>query len=470
MGQIKINKGIDLPIKGSPIQEISEAPSVHRVALVADDYQFMKPKFAVKVGDEVKRGQALFEDRKNPGVIFTAPGAGKISAINRGAQRRLVSVVIDLNEREQAGKTDDSDYQEFTTYSKDAVNFDAEKLRALLIESGLWTVLRQRPFNKVPDADGQCAALFVTVTDSNPLAPSVKVVLSEGDKLDDFKVGLKALSKLTSGKTFVCQGEELGLESAVEEAKAQLETFTGVHPAGLVGTHIHYLHPVTRERVVWHVGYQDVISVGRFLKTGKIDVERVISVAGPATLEGKAGLLRTRIGADIAPLVTNKLCDAEYRVVEGSVFYGRTVSNNWDEDGYLGRYRQQISCVREDRERVFFGWLAPGGEKFSVSRAFFSHLMAGQYGSKRLFNFTTTTHGSHRAMVPIGQFERVMPLDMMPTFLLRALLKDDLERAEALGCLELDEEDLSLCTFVSPGKEDYGPALRRTLTTIWKEG
>jgi Na+-transporting NADH:ubiquinone oxidoreductase subunit A len=168
--------------------------------------------------------------------------------------------------------------------------------------------------------------------------------------------------------------------------------------------------------------------------------------------------------------VADKVAMADSRLINGSVFYGRTMNSDLNTQGFLGRYRHQVTAILEGRERVFLGWLQPGGEKFSVTRAFFSSLMSGQYGGKRLFNFTTTTHGSHRAMVPIGVFEQVMPLDIMPTFLLRALIKDDLERAQALGCLELDEEDLALCTFVSPGKEDYGPALRRNLTTIWKEG
>jgi Na+-transporting NADH:ubiquinone oxidoreductase subunit A len=226
------------------------------------------------------------------------------------------------------------------------------------------------------------------------------------------------------------------------------------------------LYPVSRKRSAWHLGYQDVVSIGRLFQSGKIDVERVISVAGPGVLNPV--LLQTRQGAEVAPLLAKNTTGSETRWIDGSVFYGRVL--NTQGEGYLGRYRQQITILLEGRERVFFGWLQPGGEKFSVSRAFFSSLMSGEYGARRLFNFTTTTHGSHRAMVPIGMFEKVMPLDMMPTFLLRALVKDDLERAEALGCLELDEEDLSLCTFVSPGKEDYGPALRRTLTTIWKEG
>ena len=468
MGRVHvINKGLNLPIKGQPEQVILEGASVERVAVIADDFAFMKAKMLVAEGDTVRRGQRLFEDRKNPGVFFTSPGAGQVVAINRGERRALVSVVIELSQSETTGSPKDDELQSFESYKKGgAAKQDAESVRALLIESGLWTTLRARPMSQVPAVDSQCGALFVTAIDTNPLAADVDTVL-EG-KLDDFKEGLSALSKLTEGKLFVCQGEKSDFSAQVEGIdNAHLETFGGQHPAGLVGTHIHTLYPVNRKRVAWHIGYQDVITVGRLFSTGKLDVERVISIGGPASLQPK--LIKTRSGAEVSPLVQGTLAIAETRLVDGSVFYGRAM-NNLETEGFLGRYRNQITAILEGREREFLGWLKPGGEKFSITRAFFSPMMSGQFGGGKFFNFNTSTNGSHRAMVPIGLFEQVMPLDIMPTFLLRALIKDDLERAEALGCLELDEEDLSLCTFVSPGKEDYGPALRRVLTTIWKEG
>ena len=469
MGRLHvIKKGLNLPIKGQPQQVVVDGNPVNRVAVIADDFPFMKAKLLVSEGDEVCRGQRLFEDRKNTGVYFTAPGAGKVVAINRGERRALVSVVIELNDNERTGKTQESDFQTFESYKTggaDAQN--AESVRALLLESGLWTALRARPLSQIPAVDSDCAALFVTAIDTNPLAVDVNVAL-EG-KLEDFQEGLKVLSKLTEGTMFVCQGDASDFSAQVDGiANAQLETFSGDHPAGLVGTHIHTLFPVNRNRIAWHIGYQDVVAVGRLFKTGQVDVERVISFSGPAAL--KPAVIRTRLGAEVAPLIEGRTTLAETRLVDGSVFYGRTMSKQADTEGFLGRYRVQVTAILEGREREFLGWLKPGGEKYSVTRAFFSPMMSGQFGGGKFFNFNTSTNGSHRAMVPIGLFEKVMPLDIMPTFLLRALLKDDLERAEALGCLELDEEDLALCTFVSPGKEDYGPALRRVLTTIWKEG
>jgi Na+-transporting NADH:ubiquinone oxidoreductase subunit A len=469
MGRIHmIRKGLNLPIKGQPNQQVVDARVAERVAVIADDFPFMKAKMLVNEGDNVSRGQKLFEDRKNPGVVFTSPGSGQVVAVNRGERRALVSVVIDLNDNEKSDDLQDEDYQAFESYKAGGASAQsAESVRALLIESGLWTTLRARPMSQVPGIESDCNALFVTAIDTNPLAVDVNLALK--GKLDDFREGLRAIALLTEGTMFVCQGASSDFSAQVEGiANAQLETFAGDHPAGLVGTHIHTLFPVSRTRTAWHIGYQDVVAIGRLFNTGRLDVERVISFAGPAAL--KPAILRTRVGAEVAPLIEDRTAMAETRLIDGSVFYGRSMTDNLSTQGFLGRYRVQVTAILEGREREFLGWLKPGGDKFSVTRAFFSPMMSGQFGGGKLFNFNTSKNGSHRAMVPIGLFEKVMPLDMMPTFLLRALLKDDLERAEALGCLELDEEDLALCTFVSPGKEDYGPALRRVLTTIWKEG
>jgi len=213
---------------------------------------------------------------------------------------------------------------------------------------------------------------------------------------------------------------------------------------------------------VWHVGAQDVAAIGELLATGKLPVRRIVSLAGPLVQQPR--LLATRLGAAIVPLVEGQLFPGDARVISGSVLYGYRAMS--EAGGFLGRYSTQISCLAEDHRRRFLGWLRPGWDLFSTTRAYTSSLRP----EATKFDFTTSAQGGHRAMVPIGLFEKVMPLDIMPTFLLRALLVDDVERAEALGCLELDEEDLALCSFVSPGKEDYGPVLRRNLTEIWKEG
>jgi Na+-transporting NADH:ubiquinone oxidoreductase subunit A len=278
--------------------------------------------------------------------------------------------------------------------------------------------------------------------------------------MDAFQRGLWALSHLTEGAVYLCQAPGAKIEPGTAP-RVQVEEFAGKHPAGLVGTHIHILDPVHREKAVWYIGYQDVAAIGELFETGRLPVERTVALCGPVVMHPR--LLKTRLGAEVEPLIDEQLFFGETRVISGSVLYGHRARGA--KYGFLGRYANQISCLAEDHRRRFFGWMTPGWDLYSTTRAYLS----GFRGRSVTYDFTTSTRGSHRAMVPIGLFENVMPLDIMPTFLLRALIKDDLERAEALGCLELDEEDLGLCSFVSPGKEDYAPHLRRNLFEIWKE-
>ena len=454
-----VKRGLDLPITGAPEQRVEDGPVVNRVALTAQDYPLMKPRMHCSVGDEVKRGQLLFEDRKADRVPFCAPGAGTVVAIHRGERRTLLSVVLELNERERSGATTDEDHQAFESYTgKPPAELDGDAVRDLLVESGLWSELRMRPFDRVPSATESCKSIFVTAIDTRPLAADPDVVLAGHE--EDFKRGLEALTKLTDGPVFLCKKTGSKISAGGTQGVRE-EEWSGKHPAGLVGTHIHFLDPASRARPVWHLGYQAVRRIGCLFATGRVDVDHVVSVAGPAV--SKPVLLRTRLGASTDELTAGRLQEGEVRTVAGSVLYGRVAAG--EELGYVGRYHDQLSCLAEDRARHFFGWLRPGMGMFSIVRTFVSAWIPG-----RRHALTTTTHGSHRAMVPIGLFERVMPLDVMPTFLLRALLMDDLGRVEQLGGLELGEEDLSLCSFVSPGKEDYAPALRRNLDTIWKEG
>lgn len=456
MGLHVIRKGLDLPIAGEPVQEIEPAAPSRRVALIAEDYIGMKPTFLVQAGDTVQRGQALFEDKRNPGVLYTSPGAGTVSAINRGERRALQSVVIELSEGERAGKAEQIVLKNHL--GKDLALQTGAQVVAELIEAGLWPAFRTRPFSKVPAPDSKPHSIFITAMDSNPLAASVDVVI--GGRLDDLNTGLLAVSKLTDGSVYFCKAAGSKVIAPANIGITNVE-FKGPHPSGTPGLHIHLLDPVDRNKVVWHIGVQDVIAIGHLFRTGTIDVSRVISLAGPGVKRPR--LLRTRLGASIDELAQGELCDGEQRVISGSVLSGRKAMG--EVHGYLGRYHTQVSVVREGREREFLGWLAPGKNKYSTVRAFLSSMFPG-----KKYAFSTNLHGGARAMVPIGVYERVMPMDLMPTFLLRALIMKDIERAEQLGCLELDEEDLALCTFVCPCKFNYGPILRENLNIIEKEG
>tara|TARA_R110002050_G_scaffold268113_1_gene410043 strand:+ start:100638 stop:101987 length:1350 start_codon:yes stop_codon:yes gene_type:complete len=445
-----IKKGLELPIAGEPVQAIDNVSSVRSVAVLGNEYVGMKPTMLVEEGQEVKLGQTLFTDKKNPRVHFTAPGAGKIISIKRGAKRALQAVIIEL---------EGNDETTFQAYEASKLNnLSRDDVKNNLLNSGLWTALRTRPYSKSPLPETNPHAIFVTATETNPLAADPSVIINE--YTDDYAYGLTVLSRLTDGKVFVCQAENAPIAST-SSSNIETHSFSGPHPAGLASTHIHLLAPVNAHRTVWQINYQDVIAIGKLFTTGHLWVERIISLAGPVV--NKPRLLRTRLGAYTEDLVRGELQNVQSRVISGSVFHGHTASN-WA--AYLGRFHNQISVIAEATEREFFGWIKPVGKnKFSALNVFISKIL----GSKQL-NLTTSQNGSPRAMVPVGTFERVMPLDILPTQLLRALIVHDTDAAQALGALELDEEDLALCSFVCSGKFDYGPVLRSNLTQIEKEG
>ena len=451
MALIKIKKGLNVPIAGEPQQKtVSDGNPSKKVALIGYDYVGMKPTLAVAVGDTVKRGQLLFTDKKMEGVKYTSPAGGKIIAINRGKKRVFESVVIACDKNE--------DEITFQSYKEDQLpGLDAEKVKENLIESGLWTALRARPFGKTANPAQTPHSIFITAMDTHPLAPAVGRILEGNEKA--FKNGLTVIAKLTEGKLFLCKSPGAAVPEA-DLPSLSVQEFSGPHPAGNVGTHIHFLDPVHRHKTVWHIGVQDVIAVGNLFTKGKLPVERVISLAGPSVKNPR--LIKTRIGACMESLTAGELADGENRIISGSVISGRTAA---DTTAFLGRYHQQVSVLEEGRKRTFFGWLSPGLNLFSKKRIMLSSIIPG-----KKFNFTTDQKGGKRSILPIGVYEDVMPMDILATYLLRALMVDDIEEAENLGCLELCEEDLALCSFVSPSKIEYGPVLRRNLTIIEKEG
>lgn len=450
---INTKKGLDLPITGEPEQVIyNNAGMVRSVALLGPDYVGLKPSLKVAEGAKVKLGDVLIADKQYPEVVYTSPGAGVVRAINRGERRALNSIVIELN---------GNDAVKFKAYpAVKLAELTREQVRENLLASGLWTSLRTRPYSRVPDPASTPHSVFITAIDTSPLAARPDVVIA--GRAADFQNGLVVLSKLTEGRLFLCKAPGANIETL---ALAQLEVaeFDGPHPAGLVGTHIHYLDPVGPTKTVWHLDYQSVMAIGSLFTTGKLNVERVVSLAGP--LVSHPRLVKTRVGANLSDLAKGQLvADQEPRIISGSVLHGHK-AEGWSD--FLGRFHNQVSVIAENREREFMGWIVPTGHKYSFLNVLLSSLPK-QRGRK--FAFSTTKFGSPRAIVPVGVFEDVIPLDVLPTQLLRYLIVGDTDMAQALGALELDEEDLSLCTFVDPGKHDFGPVLRKNLTQIEKEG
>jgi len=445
----RIRKGLTIPLSGAPDQKVCERKDVSSVALLGPDTKDLKPRMLVAAGDTVKLGQPLFEDKQNPGVQFTSPGSGTVTAINRGERRVLQSVVVALqgNDEEIFASYENGEWPQIS-------RADAQRN---LQASGLWSSFRTRPFSKIPRIDDVPDAIFVTATDTNPLAASPDAII--GAASEDFVRGLQIAAKLTDGDIYICSHRKTHTPCP-DYGRFKPAEFSGPHPAGLAGTHIHMLHPVSESRTVWHIGYQDVIAVGHLFATGRLTTERVISLAGPGV--NKPRLIRTRVGASIDELVAGETRGGNIRVISGSVLQGHRAAG-WA--SWLGRYDLQATVIPESSPREFLSWMRPGFGKFSSARAYVGNLFSG-----KPYALSSSQNGSPRAMVSIGSFEQVMPLDILPTPLLKALLVRDTDTARDLGCLELDEEDLALCSFVCNGKYEYGPHLRKTLREIEVNG
>ncbi|HJM15612.1 MAG TPA: Na(+)-translocating NADH-quinone reductase subunit A [SAR86 cluster bacterium] len=449
---IKIKKGLNIPINGKPAEEINDSKNSRSVAILGDDYIGMKPTMLVKEGDEVKLGQALFEDKKNPGVIFTSPAGGKIESINRGERRALQSVVIEINKDEES--------LEFKSFLENELNqATSDEVRDQLIVSGLWTSFRTRPYSKIPLIDSSPSNLFISALDTQPLSPNPEMIINL--KKQSFDFGLLVLKKLLDCPIHISISEDSNL-SLSEDDNVKLHTVSGPHPAGLVGTQMHFISPASLSNINWSIGYQDLIAIGQLFETGKINVERIISIAGPQV--NKPAYFQTRLGACSDELTAGELTQRENRIISGSVISGREAIGPY---AYLGRYHNQISVVAEpnSKDREFMNWLIPGPRKFSKIPLFLSSLFPN-----KIFKFKALMNGSDRPIVPIGVYEEVLPLNLLPSMLLRNVVLMDTEKIQALGGLELDEEDLSLCSFVCPGKYDFGSLLRAGLTKIEIEG
>ena len=448
---IKVKKGLNVPIVGSPTEDLDTLKNVRSVAIIGSDYHGMRPTMLVEEGDTVKLGQALFEDKKNPGVIFTSPGAGKIESINRGPRRALQSVVIELGEEVSV---------KFNKYEENQLKtIPSSEIRKNLISSGLWTAFRTRPFSKIPAINSNPSNIFITAIDTNPLGPNVNKIIEMNESL--FNSGLKVIKSLTEQPIHLCVDSNFSLDL---EKDSQLinHIFSGPHPAGLAGTHMHFISPATLKNVNWTINYQDVIAFGELFLTGELPIDKIVSLAGPQVTNPR--LIKTRIGACTDELCAGELTQRDNRVISGSIINGREAVGPF---AYLGRYHNQISVVSETNksDRQFMNWLNPGPRRFSKIPLFISSLF-----SDKEFKFKTLMNGSDRAIVPIGIYEEVVPLNILPTILLRYIAVGETEKIQSLGGLELDEEDLALCSFVCPSKYDFGSLLRNNLTQIEVEG
>jgi len=375
MSVIKTKKGLNIPIKGTPQVAITDGAKVSSVAILGCDYVGMKPTFKVKSGDSVKLGQVLFTDKKLPDICFTAPGAGKITAINRGAKRVFQSLVIELEGGEE---------ETFDSFPENQLDsLDRSKVKKLLLESGQWVALRQRPFSKSADPNSVPSSIFITASDTNPLAPSMDKIVAANETA--FNNGVKVISRLTDGLVYLCKTAGSKIPNP-DLKNLRMQEFAGPHPAGNVGSHIHFLDPVSLTKTVWHIGAQDVIAIGKLFVEGKISTERIVAVGGTAFNDPR--MVRTRLGASIYDVTLGELKDGDNRVISGSVLSGHESCESF---AYLGRYHQQISAIAEGRQRCFLGWVSPGLNIFSNKNIMLSSIIPG-----KKFAFNTALHGGER--------------------------------------------------------------------------
>ena len=447
MSKFVLKRGLDIPVAGIPEQVISDEKNPKTVAVLGPDYNGLKPKMFVAVGDKVKRGSPLFCHKDSPEIFYVSPCTGVVKEINRGAKRVLLSVVIEINGLEDKG----INFTKLHSNEKNKKKF----VKKCLFESGLWTSFLTRPYSKVPSAESVPSSIFVTAMDTEPLSPEAELIINNNSEA--FNEGLKNISVLSEGKVFVCTREN----SKIKVKNFETHEFSGPHPAGLAGTHIHFLDPPNSEKFVWSIGYQDVIAIGKLFLTGFLDIERIIAISGP--LAKKPRLVKTVLGASLDDILEGEFDKSQdCRIISGSILSG---FHAFDDLAYLGKYSRQITIIKEDKDKHFFGWIKPQPNKYSVMPVLLS-----AFSFFKLFDLTSNLNGGRRAMVPTGVFETLMPQDYLPTQLLRSLLVMDTDVAQSLGALELDEEDLALCTFACPAKYEYGTALRDSLFKIEKEG
>ena len=443
MATYTIKKGLNLPIAGSTsTTDCVQGAAAQQVALLPQEAWGIKVQMLVAVGDQVKVGSPLFRDRRDPDVIFTSPAAGNVAAVNRGERRAAQSVVIDVANFDEHAEMPSSDGSRTS-------------LVATLAASGLWPNLRQRPFDKVAVSSATPQAIFVTATDTNPLAVN-PLCLVEGREAD-VQAGLKAMITLSGGKVYFNTDGASDWSAFLVEGVEQ-HSFKGPHPAGNAGVHINALHPVNLERNVWHVDIQNLADIGAYLNSGKVPTARKVAVVGPAA--SKSEIVKTQRGASMN--VFSSYANSTVRFVSGSLLAGAT-ANPGEEKGFLGRFAQQVSIVDDAPEREFINWMKPIGSRWSMSGTYLAKFV------KKSFKTDTDLNGGERAIVPIGSYEKVMPFDIMPTHLIKALASNDVTMAEKLGVLEIVEEDIALCQYVCPSKIDITDMLRAMLTLIEKE-
>jgi len=444
---ITIKKGHDIQIAGVPSSEISKHSNLSSIALLPTEFRGVKPKLLVKEGDRVQIGVPLFFDKTNPEVKWASPGGGVINEIQFGPRRVLEKIGIDIDGQEES--------RSVTKYSESDLDLlRRENVMETILSSHLMHLIRQRPFNKVADPKEKPRDIFISAINSAPLTVDLELVLK--GSLKQFQAGITALSKVTEGNVYLGVRPNSVLQKINNAASV---TIKGPHPSGNVGIQTHHIAPINPGDVIWTVSAQDVVTLGKLFLTGRYDPSKVVTIGGPGIKNPMH--VRTRTGVSMRSLLHEQLIEDPIRIISGDVLTGKEAHQT----GYLGFYDSTVSVLPDTITREFINMLKPGNKKtrYSLSSAFMKI-------GNALFNFNTSQNGSHRAMVPISAWEKVLPMDIYPNALFRAILSNDIEEMEQLGIWECDDEDFALCSFACPSKIDVGSVIRMGLDLMEIEG
>ena len=442
---IKLRKGLNIKLEGIADKKLETLPVPATVALKPTDFQGLTPKLSVKAGNEIKKGEALFYDKYHPEVLFTAPAGGKVVSVNRGERRKILEVVIEADE-----KAEDVDFGK-----ADPTSLSREKVTEKLLKSGIWPFIKRRPYGVIASPEEKPKAIFISTFDTAPLAPDYNFILD--NQMETFQTGINALAKLTEGKV------NLGIQpdSPFSSVKnAEIKTFTGPHPAGNVGVQIHQVAPIMKDDIIWTINPQDVLYIGRLFETGKVDFSKIMALTGSEVKNPK--YYKTVLGAPVNAVVDDKLVKVDYkqRIISGNALTGDRVKP----EHFLGFYDAQITVIPEGDEYEFLGWADLGVKKYSASKTFLSSLLP-----KKRYKMNANLHGGERAFVLTDQYDKVVPMNIMPVVLLKAILANDIDKMEQLGIYEIIEEDFALCEYVCTSKIKVQNIVRQGIDTMIKE-
>ncbi len=444
---IKLKKGLDIPLKGKAERILIKPDMPELFAVKPSDFHGIRPKMLVHPDDPVKAGTPLFFDKYNPDVYFTSPVSGKIVEVNRGARRKILEVIIK--------KGDTMIYEEFG--KADPLSLSSEEIVSRLLKSGLWPLLKQRPFGLIPKPEQRPRSVFISGFDTAPLAPDYDFVMK--DSGDEFQAGINVLRQLTEGKVHLNVCGDYPLSSVYENATGvQLNYFSGPHPAGNPGVQIHHLDPIHKKGKVWHIAPQDVLILGRLFLNGVVDFSRTVALTGSEVL--KPRYYKTVMGASVNTILKDNVKKAGLRYISGNVLSGKKIPS----DGFIGFFDSQVTVIPEGNYHRFMGWADPGLDRFSASRAFFSWLMPS-----RKYVHDTNYNGGPRAYVMTGEYEKVLPMDIIAQQLIKAIIVEDIDKMENLGIYEVIEEDLALCEYVCTSKTEVQSILRSGIEMMIKE-